>query len=192
MNNYKSNGNKKMALEISFELDDSDLEYFRDVMVKAREGISSINETEVLAHARKLSGDIKDSVPDFISQRLHKLETLADMVEDDEWQLPEKEKSDVLSALAYFSHAEDLIPDHIPALGLLDDAIMIELVVEELKHDIEAFLEFCQYRVREAGRKGDAISKEDWLDSKRRELHSRMRHRRSRRVGRRASFRSIF
>lgn len=181
-----------MALEIAFELDDSDLAYFREVMVKARQGLGKINETEVLSHARKLSGDIKNTVPDFIAQRLHKLETLADMVEDSEWQLPEQEKSDVLSALAYFSHADDLVPDHIPALGFLDDAIMIELVVEELGPDIDAFLEFCQFRIREAGRLGEDISKDDWLDAKRRELHSRMRNRRKKRSGRRASFKSIF
>jgi uncharacterized membrane protein YkvA (DUF1232 family) len=45
--------------------------------------------------------------------------------------------------LAYFSDPEDSGPDHIPVLGFLDDAIMIELVVEELKDNIEAFLASC-------------------------------------------------
>ena len=62
------------------------------------------------------------------------------MIEDSEWKIPEEERADVLSALAYFSDPEDLVPDHIPVLGFLDDAIMIELVAEELKDDIEAFL----------------------------------------------------
>jgi hypothetical protein len=70
---------------------------------------------------------------------------------------------------------------------------MIELVAEELKDDIEAFEEFCAYRSREEERTGDTtITREEWLDSKRRELHSRMRNRRSTRRGRRSSFRSIF
>lgn len=69
---------------------------------------------------------------------------------------------------------------------------MIELVAEDLKDDIEAFDEFCAYRIREKDRTGDhTITHDDWLDAKRRELHSRMRNRRSsRRSG--SSFRSVF
>ena len=51
----------------------------------------------------------------------------------------------------------------------------------------------CAYREREEGRSGDAtITREEWLESKRHELHSRMRSRRSTRRGGRSSFRSIF
>ena len=115
------------------------------------------------------------------------------MIEDDEWQIPTDERTEVLSALAYFSNPEDLVPDHIPVLGFLDDAIMIELVAEEFKDDFEAFEEFCAYRQREEGRSGDtAITREEWLESKRHELHSRMRSRRSSRRSGRSSFRSVF
>ena len=70
---------------------------------------------------------------------------------------------------------------------------MIELVAEEFKDDFEAFEEFCAYRQREEGRSGDtAITREEWLDSKRHELHSRMRSRRSSRRSGRSSFRSVF
>ncbi|WP_223270342.1 hypothetical protein [Colwellia sp. C1TZA3] len=70
---------------------------------------------------------------------------------------------------------------------------MIELVVEELKDDIEAFLDFCHYRKREEGRHSDEkITRYEWLEAKRKELHSRIRNRRSGRSSARSGFRSVF
>lgn len=182
-----------MAFEVTFELKESDLDHFRDVMRQAKSGAENLTEADILTNAKNISQDIKGEVPAFVSERIQKLETLVAMIEDDEWKIPEEERKDVLSALAYFSDPEDLVPDHIPVLGFLDDAIMIELVAAELKDDIDAFEEFCSYREREEGRSGDAtITRDEWLDSKRRELHSRMRNRRSTRRSGRSSFRSIF
>jgi uncharacterized membrane protein YkvA (DUF1232 family) len=181
-----------MAFEVKFELEESDLDHFREVMRQAQSGAKKLDEKEILTNAKNLSEDVKGNVPEFVSVRIKKLVTLVAMIEDDEWKIPEEERSDVLSALAYFSDPEDLVPDHIPVLGFLDDAIMIELVAEELKDDIEAFEEFCTYRAREEGRRDTTITREEWLDSKRRELHSRMRNRRSTRRSGRSSFRSVF
>ena len=182
-----------MAFEVKFELTDSDLEHFRDVMRKAQAGAKQLSEQEILANAKELSNSIKANVPEFVRERIQKLETFVAMIEDGEWQMPSEERTEVLSALAYFSDPEDLVPDHIPVLGFLDDAIMIELVAEEFKDDVEAFEEFCAYREREEGRHGEeAITREEWLDSKRHELHSRMRSRRSSRRSGRSSFRSVF
>lgn len=176
-----------MALDITFHLQDSDLEYFRDVMRKAQSGVGKLDEKEILGKVRALSDEVKGEVPEFVTERLHQLDVLVDMIEDVEWQIPDEERNDVVSALAYFGEPEDLIPDHIPVLGFLDDAIMIELVVEDLRDNIEAFTEFCVYREREKSRRDPAtITSDDWLDAKRRELHSRMRNRRSRRSGRRS------
>lgn len=182
-----------MAYEVTFELTESDLEHFRDVMRKAQSGAKNLSELDILSNAKSLSVEVQSNVPEFVKLRLEKLQTLVAMIEDKEWKIPEQERSDVISALAYFSDPEDLVPDHIPVLGFLDDAIMIELVAEELQPDIEAFGEFCAYREREEGRTGDnTVTREEWLDSKRRELHSRMRNRRATRRSGRSSFRSIF
>ncbi|MFB3125280.1 MAG: YkvA family protein, partial [Woeseiaceae bacterium] len=84
---------------------------------------------------------------------------------------------------AYFCEPEDLIPDHIPGLGFLDDAIMIELVVRELHHEIEAYRDFCDYRANRVPQPGirnktSDVSREQWLESRRKVLQSRMRRRR--------------
>ena len=182
-----------MAFEVTFELKESDLEYFRDVMRESKSGVKNLTEAEILANAKSLSKDIQVDVPLFVSERIKKLATLVAMIEDSEWKIPDKERADVLSALAYFSDPEDLVPDHIPVLGFLDDAIMIELVVEELKDNIEAFLEFCNYRKREESRHSDeTITRDEWLEAKRKELHSRMRNRRAARSSSRSGFRSVF
>ena len=81
----------------------------------------------------------------------------------------------------YLSEPEDLIPDEVPVLGYVDDAIMIELVVRELRPEIDAFLDFCRYRDDERRRNPD-LSREEYLAIKRRELHKRMRRRRARRL----------
>ncbi len=181
-----------MAFEVTFELTESDFEHFREVMHKAQAKTKHFSEHTIITNAQKLITSVHSNVPTFVSERIDKLKTLIAMLEDSEWQIPDDEKSNVLSALAYFSDPEDLVPDHIPALGFLDDAIMIELVSEDLKDDIEAFDEFCEYRAREQDRSEETITKDDWLDAKRRELHSRMRHRRLSRRGSGSSFRSIF
>ena len=110
-----------MAFEVSFELQESDLEHFRGVMRKAQDGAKKLTDQVILANAKSLIEDVKGNVPPFVSERIQKLETLIAMIEDDEWKIPSEERSDVLSALSYFSDPQDLVPDDIPVLGFLDD-----------------------------------------------------------------------
>jgi len=56
------------------------------------------------------------------------LEQLIQMLRDDEWRLEGRDRARILDALAYFVDPEDLIPDRLPGIGYLDDAIMVELI----------------------------------------------------------------
>lgn len=164
-----------MGLRVSFELDDHDLKHFRLIMREARKAAARLAPEDIVAAAEAELRDIVDtSAPGFILERIQKLRLMIRMLTDIEWRLPHAEAKRVLNALAYFTEPDDLIPDHIPGVGFLDDAIMVELVVRELKHEIEAYQDFCDFRAAERG------NRKDWLEKRREDLQSRMRRRRER------------
>lgn len=171
-----------MALRVTFDLEDKDLDFFRAQMKRVRDAAQRTSEAEVIASAEGMIKDVSESnVPSFVLQRIERLQVLIDMLRDDEWSLTESERDNVVAALAYFADPEDIIPDNVPVLGYIDDAIMIELVVIELQHEIDAFEDFCRYRQEEASRnRNPDISRDEWLAVKRRDLHARMRRRRRR------------
>ncbi|MFQ3196712.1 MAG: uncharacterized membrane protein YkvA (DUF1232 family) [Paraglaciecola sp.] len=170
-----------MPIQISFELSDNDLEHFRKMMNEVITKISQYSPDEVLKKARAVTEKAEDaSLPEFVRERMQSLQTLIDALEDLEWQLPEEECSNILASLAYFSEPNDLVPDHIPGLGYIDDAIMIELVIQDLSQDLNAYKQFCSFRKTEERRRGAEanVNRESWLKSIRTELRSNMRRRR--------------
>jgi len=136
-----------MAYKLTIELSDRDLHHFRRELRKARESVQIADDEEILGAAADLVGVMRRTdLPDFVSERLEKLETLLAMVLDPDWPLTDEERNPVLSGLAYLCDPEDLIPDDIPGIGMLDDAVMIELVFRELHHEIEAYEDFLEFR----------------------------------------------
>ncbi len=174
-----------MSLDITFTLSDDDLERFQAIIDKARTTLDSdAGEEQIQDAAQKLIDESRDSnLPEFIASRLLKLEVIINMVKDGEWQLSDEERRRVLSALVYFCDPEDIIPDHIPGIGFLDDAIYVEMIVKELQAEIDSYEEFCAYRTQEERRRKDKgidpfVDRESWLADKRAALHARMRKRR--------------
>lgn len=167
-----------MSIEISFELSDADLEHFKTMMTAAMQKASGLSDEQIIVKARELVDNMeKASLPAFVKTRMQSLAALIDAVQDDEWQMPEDEKKDIMMSLAYFSEPEDLVPDDVPVLGYIDDAIMIELVLQDMSLDLKAYREFCGFRATEEARRGDAakVNRENWLEGTRSEIRSKMR-----------------
>jgi uncharacterized membrane protein YkvA (DUF1232 family) len=160
-------------MKVSFELSPRDIRFFRDRLKQVRASDSSSNESVVIRGAVDL---VKEAIaakpPDFVIERIRKLEQLIEMLRDRDWRLEGADRARILDAIAYFVDPDDLIPDRIPGIGFLDDAIMVELVARELTHELEAYADFCEYREKRSKTKQSV-----GLEARRKALQTRMRRR---------------
>jgi len=172
-----------MPFRIDFELTDSDLDYFRKAMRDVQATAHSRDEKEIIAAASRLAAETgMRALPEFVKVRLRKLEGLIHMLEDTEWRLEGHHRARVLGAIAYFAEPVDLIPDQIAGLGFLDDAIMVELVVRDLEHEIESYADFCRYRDEQKHLEtSNPELRLKRLEKRRRAMYARMEARRERR-----------
>ncbi len=165
-------------MKVSFELSPKDIRYFRERLKQVRTRRDPNDEAPILRGAESMMAEARAAEPpQFVLERLVTLEQLLAMLHDPEWRLEGRDRARILDALAYFVDPDDMIPDKLPGIGYIDDAIMVELIAEELKHEIKAYEDFCEFRGPRS-RKPDP----DKLEARRSSLQTRMRrrHRRDR------------
>jgi|TARA_B110000444_G_C18588007_1_gene477122 uncharacterized membrane protein YkvA (DUF1232 family) len=78
--------------------------------------------------------------------------------------------------VSYFADSIDLIPDHIPDIGFLDDAMFVEIIIRELRSEMSAYSELFSFREAVYNRLSETDknleeNREQWLTEKRDELH---------------------
>jgi uncharacterized membrane protein YkvA (DUF1232 family) len=64
----------------------------------------------------------------------------------------------------------DLIPDDLRVIGLLDDAVLVDVALQLLRHELAAYEDFCRFRkvaaefagMREAD---TGLTREHWLEA---------------------------
>jgi uncharacterized membrane protein YkvA (DUF1232 family) len=173
-----------MGVSISVDLTDRDLGFFRHAVRKSRDAVRDADEQEIIEAIGTVLAAIRaeSPLPDFVARRLPDLDAMIAMLLDDEWRLPKVERERLLATFVYFGDPEDLIPDDIPAIGFLDDVILIELLLRDLRHVRDAYRDFCAYRDEYAQRyrDRDANKKQRRLAARRRDLHARMKRRQKR------------
>ena len=134
--------------KVSFTLDEEDANHFRSLYRKARRSAKDLDADTVIREARGIVKEVRSSkkTPSFVVEAVDVLADLVDLIQDEDYGAPKRVADQVLGALAYFANPEDLIPDDIPGLGFLDDAIMIKFVEEEFKNELWGYRKFRKTR----------------------------------------------
>ncbi len=173
-------GARLAELEVSFTLSERDVQHLRRVMRKATRAARAQPETAIIGAALAMAEEVrKFKPPVYVLERVARLESLVEMARDPDSALPAPVKRKILGALAYFCEPEDLISDPVPGLGFLDDAILIELVTRDLRHELAAYREFCRFResTRRPWRRLDAETRAERLAARRLRLRERVEER---------------
>lgn len=173
-----------MPMDINIQLSDDDLQYFVKGMQDVEAKLKDKSDDQVITAAQALLDRTRGaSVPPFIAERLGSVEALISMAKDVGFGLPDEDRRRVLASLSYLADPKDAIPDDVPVLGFLDDAIMIELCRQDLRFEIEAYDDFIAWRDDEARARGidpgELMAKRaDWADARAAEAIARMQRRR--------------
>jgi hypothetical protein len=167
-----------MPLKVSFNLHDADLQHFAEVALQTQALARTQPEGAIIAGARELlDRGVQAQPAEFVKERYSRLRAIVDMAVDADWRLSDEDRQRVINALACFSAP----PTPGSPAGVLDHAIMIELVSRDLHHDLAAYRDFCKFRESRSSRRGaPGADRETWLAQKREALQARMHKRRTR------------
>jgi len=174
-----------MDSNLVIEFDEHDLRQLKEVFHAARMNLGEVQQGDILKACRELLRRAESAnAPKFALKRLRRLDDLVAMVEDEDWDLPPEDVTRVVNALAYFANADDLIPDDVPGLGYLDDAVMVDLVLRELSQELKAFDDFRGFREAEHAKRaasGDEcpVTRLDWLQIQRKKAQEAARQSKS-------------
>ncbi len=134
-------------LKVTFTLGEKDVAFLRRLIRHAGAKVKGQDPTPIVVAAADLAKRVRAaSPPQYVLERVEKLERIVRLAEDKDWPLPPKKRTQVVTALGYFAAPHDLIPDRVPGLGFLDDAIMIELVWEDFRHELRGYDEYRKYK----------------------------------------------
>jgi hypothetical protein len=177
-----------MPLRVSFNLEDSDLQHFAEVVQQTQAMARRCTPQEIIAAAHQVLLDSEQAqLADFLVQRRERLRLMLEMVADPDWRLSAEDSQRLINALACFATT----PVAQAHMGFLDHSIMIELVGRDLTHDLDAYGDFCRARTRlisgrRAATAGEA-SRQQWIEQRCTALQARMHQRRQRDLQRAAS-----
>lgn len=154
--------------KVTFTLDEADARYFRALYGKAKREAADLEPEQIIREARAIVQRVRASkkTPSFVLDAISVLADLTDLIQDEDYAVPKSVSAQVLAAIAYFSNPQDLIPDHIPGLGFLDDAIMVKFIEEEFKNELWGYRKFRKLR--------DESEQRPWSSAGRERLKKRL------------------
>ncbi|WP_154224092.1 YkvA family protein [Marinicella rhabdoformis] len=160
---------------ISIDIDDQVKEHFNKFI---EEHGSNIDAGDVKEAKEKIV-EIRNSCDDgYVVDQVGCLQMMLSMVEDKTWKVSEANKEKINATIRYFVDDNDVIPDHIPGIGYVDDCIVIDGTMDDAEEEMLEYKDFCRARMVYA--KNGPFTLDDWGKIKDQEAVSRVRNRRYR------------
>lgn len=86
---------------------------------------------------------LRESV-EWIGEMIERVKLLFRMIRDKEYSVDFKTKALIAAGLAYFVLPTDLIPDFIPGIGYLDDALVLSTLWRLVSDEVDRYVSFVR------------------------------------------------
>lgn len=130
-----------------YELEPAGLERFNRALRELSRAAPAITMDQIAGAAeRVLAHHRAADTPPFVASRMAALERLESMAADVDWGASDdlRHKLDVLRR--YRKDTGDLIYDAMPVVGLLDDAVLVDVALQLLRGELAEYEDFCGFR----------------------------------------------
>lgn len=130
-----------------YELQPDRLDNFnRTLRELSREAPGITMDQIATAAQRALQRHADGSTPPFVQSRMATLARLERMAADRSWQCSDECQRLIGVLDAYRNDDQDLIPDDQPVVGLLDDAVLVDVALQLLRAELGDYEDFCRFR----------------------------------------------
>lgn len=154
-----------------YELEPSRLDRFNDALHTLSPEAPKMTMDQIAsAAARALARHHAGETPPFVQSRMAALQRLEAMVEDGAWNASDELRRQVDVLHAYRDEEGDLIPDSEPVVGLLDDAVLVDVALQLLRGELADYEDFCRFRTVAAEFAGlppdqTGLTRAHWLEA---------------------------
>jgi hypothetical protein len=118
---------------------------FNSELHAVNEQAPPVDADQVMSLARWLQSVPPATASATIELRLARAESLRRMLDDPDWTLPAGLAERGRRLLAYIGRLDDLIPDEMPVIGHLDEALLVELSWSEFAGEVQDYLHFRNF-----------------------------------------------
>lgn len=151
----------------SYPIDQAALDRFNRLLQRLGQAPLTLEALTDFARSLALATSGSET-PAWIVARMRRASVLNVMLADPTWTLDADCQGAAHLVMDYVHSTLDLIPDTLPRLGWLDDAILVEAAWPLLSVEVDSYLDFCRVRHLEAQLRGCedhafSFTREDWL-----------------------------
>ncbi|MGA9335306.1 MAG: hypothetical protein WBV39_13595 [Rudaea sp.] len=154
----------------SLELHENELQRFNAIVARFAPQQPAFTLDQIAGSARRvLRAAVKGQESAFIKVRMRRAGEIRAAFQDPKWTMSADLIDDVRDLIDYLDDAQGLIPASVPVVGMLDEAILVDVAMDRLRPELDDYAKFCRYCVAEASRLDLSISAVD-IDRERWEI----------------------